>query len=366
MRKTIPFYMTCAFLGYASSAWAEQSASPQETQETLVIQPAEEPTMEERLPANIIHGNDDQIVTLGVENDLFGGKGTDNNYTSGVRLTYYDINADMPRSADTLNKLIPFFDINETTGVFYSLGQNIYTPSDIKQAEQDPDDRPWAAHLYGSMGLVTVTDNRMDEIEASIGVIGPPALGEQAQKFVHQHVTPKSPTPRGWDNQLDFEPALLLGWQRSFPQYFHTSAQGLSLAAAPYYGGAVGNIHTFGDVGINFRLTPETEKWQDAPVRVRPAPPGTGFFEIPVKKWSWYLFAGVEGRAVARNIFLDGNTFGDSHSVDKKYFVADTNAGLALTYDRYRISYTFVHRTEEFRGQDEGTTFGALSVGYRF
>src|SRR3546814_11015068 len=29
------------------------------------------------------------------------------------------------------------------------------------------------------------------------------------------------------------------------------------------------------------------------------------------------LFAGVEGRAVLRNIFLDGNTFADSHSVDE-------------------------------------------------
>ncbi len=362
-RKTIPaLLLSCSIISYAVSAHG-QTTPPTEQ---LEIKPAEEQTIEQRLPADIIHTQKDKIVSLVVENDLFGGQGKDENYTNGLRLTYYDVNADMPHTAHTLNDYIPFFDINKTTGVFYSIGQNLYTPSNIEQSTQDPNDRPWAAHLYGSMGLVTITDNRMDEIEASLGVIGPPALGEQTQKFAHSHITPDSPTPQGWNNQLDFEPALLLGWQRRFPQYFNTSNEGLSLAAAPYYGATVGNVHTFADVGINFRLTPETEKWQDAPVRVRPGLPGTGFFEIPVKKWSWYLFAGVEGRAVGRNIFLDGNTFSDSHSVDKKYFVADANAGLALTYDQYRISYTLVHRTKEFKGQDDGTTFGAISFGYRF
>ena len=101
-------------------------------------------------------------------------------------------------------------------------------------------------------------------------------------------------------------------------------------------------------------------------MRVRPALPGTGFFEIPEKKWSWSLFGGVEGRLVGRNIFLDGNTFRDSYSVDKNYAVGDANAGVALTYDQMRISYTLVYRTKEFETQDENTVFGALNLGYRF
>jgi len=36
-----------------------------------------------------------------------------------------------------------------------------------------------------------------------------------------------------------------------------------------------------------------------------------------------YLFAFVDGRAVGRDIFLDGNTFTDSHSVTRKTFVGD-------------------------------------------
>jgi hypothetical protein len=170
----------------------------------------------------------------------------------------------------------------------------------------------------------------------------------------------------GWDNQLKNEPGLMLGWQRSWPQYMTADVGPFFASVTPYTGATLGNVYTYGDVGLNFRLGPESEKWQDTPVRVRPAMPGTGFFEIPEDKWSWYLFAGAEGRAVAQNIFLDGNTFTDSYSVDKKIFVADLNAGLAITYDQLRISYTGVYRTREFDTQDDPEFFGAISAGYRF
>lgn len=312
------------------------------------------------------YGSDDKIITLVVENDSIGG-GTDEHYTSGIRLTYFDVNAALPDVAYKLDNYIPTFQINKTSGVFYSLGQNLYTPEDITLPTQPADDRPWAAHLYGSMALVTTTNDHLDEVELSIGLVGPYALGEQTQKFIHKHVTTGASAPQGWGNQLKTEPTLGLGWVRRFPYYAEAEFSGLSLAASPYYGATIGNVHTYANTGMNIRLTPKANRWQDNPARVRPGLPGTGFFDIPDNgRIGWYLFAGVEGRAVARNIFLDGNTFRDSHSVDKNYGVADSNVGLALTYDQYRVSYTLVHRTREFKGQDDNTVFGTVSLGYRF
>jgi hypothetical protein len=79
--------------------------------------------------------------------------------------------------------------------------------------------------------------------------------------------------------------------------------------------------------------------------------------------FSWSVFAGLEGRAVGRNIFLDGNTFRDSPSVDKKYFVGDANIGVALTYGRTQLTYTLNWRSEEFQGQDKPDIFGAIGLG---
>ena len=305
-----------------------------------------------------------KVVTLVVENDLFG-KGTDQNYTSGVRLSYFDASAEMSDLAHYVADHIPTFSLNEFSSLTYSIGQNLYTPDDISLAAQPANDRPWAAHLYGSMGLVTVTDDHIDEIEAQIGVVGPLALGEQTQKFIHTHVS-DSPTPRGWKNQLDNEPTLNIGWQRRWPKFYTYDTDHFNFSVAPHAGATLGNVYTFVNTGFSLALHPRADWLQDTPLRVQPAIPGTGFFTKPEKKWTWMLFAGMEGRAMARNIFLDGNTFSDSHDIDKRYFVGDAHIGLSITYDRMRVSYTLNHRSKEFKGQDSPDLFGAISLGYRF
>src|SRR3546814_13149223 len=79
--------------------------------------------------------------------------------------------------------------------------------------------------------------------------------------------------------------------------------------------------------------------------------------------FGWYVFAGAEGRAVARNIFLDGNTFQDSPSVDKEVLVGDLSAGVVMTFGDLRLSYVQVLRTKEFEGQDGVRLFGAFKIG---
>ncbi len=69
--------------------------------------------------------------------------------------------------------------------------------------------------------------------------------------------------------------------------------------------------------------------------------------------------------SLGQNIFLDGNTFRDSPSVDKEYFVADASAGAAMTFGPTRISYTLNWRSREFEGQDDPSIFGAVAVGFR-
>jgi lipid A 3-O-deacylase len=322
------------------------------------------PTVEQSIPDRVLEASEDRIITLVVENDSIGD-GTDNNYTSGIRLNYTKVGANFPNIAYKIDQLIPTFEINKTSSFYYSLGQSLYTPRNITQKAADPRDRPWAAFLYGSLGMVTFTDNHTDEVEATLGVVGPAAMGEWAQKTVHKRLT-GSPNPEGWSHQLKNEPGFMLAWQRGWPMFMNGQIASTFWSVKPYLGIAAGNIRTYGDAGFILSLTPSESKWQDTPVRVSPAMPGTGIYEIPRNKWSWSLFSGIEGRAVAHDIFLDGNTFAESRSIEKKPFVADATAGLALTYGKTRISYTVVYRTKEFVTQDNPEVFGALSVGVRF
>jgi len=100
------------------------------------------------------------------------------------------------------------------------------------------------------------------------------------------------------------------------------------------------------------------------PPRIEPSLPGTNFFE-PTAAFGWYLFAGVDGRAIARNIFLDGNSFETSRSVSKFPYVIDFQLGAAADWDGFRLSFTHAFRTKEYHGQPSSDQFGAVNLTVR-
>src|SRR5690606_1951783 len=237
-------------------------------------------------------------------------------YTNGARLSWFNLQTPVPDFIRRIDKIVPPFRINDTTSTMFSLGQNMFTPEDIENPQEQPDDRPWAAWTYGSVALATRTANHIDQMEFTLGIVGPEALGEQAQKLVHRHFA-DAPTPKGWRHQLDFEPGVILSWQRRWPEAARWVVGEYAFRAVPNVNASVGNIYTYAGTGLSFTFGPNHSQ-QDTPPRVRPSMPGTGYFETPQAGWNWQIFASLDGRAVARNIFLDGNSFRDGPSVDKK------------------------------------------------
>ena len=72
------------------------------------------------------------------------------------------------------------------------------------------------------------------------------------------------------------------------------------------------------------------------------------------------------GLTVLRNIFLDGNTFRNSYSVDKKPFVGDVQGGIAVVMGRSRLAYTHILWIEKFDTQDDTDHFGSISLSFIF
>ncbi len=80
----------------------------------------------------------------------------------------------------------PNIDPEEThRNLVVTFGQQIFTPSDIDRTTVDPDDRPYAGWLYLGLGYNQNNDRWMDSTQLNIGVIGPAALGQEAQDFIH-------------------------------------------------------------------------------------------------------------------------------------------------------------------------------------
>lgn len=325
---------------------------------------ADDKTFVETLPKRAFEAEDDnRFFTLAVENDSLGS-GSDRHYTSGVRATWLNLGDDPSWIADQLMGLFAKGDEDAPSATFYSLGHNLYTPRDIEAQTPDPDDRPYAAFLYGSAGYTKATGNRIDTVEFTLGVVGPWAFGEEIQTAVHDVVS--GDDPNGWDAQLDNEPGLILAWERRWPSALQTRFGRINARLMPHVGINLGNVYTHAAVGATWQLVPDNYEWQSPPLRVRPAIPGSGFFYPETDRVGWSAFLGFEARTVARNIFLDGNTFEDSPSVDRETLVYDVNAGFSVAWSKLRVAYTLNWRSDEFAGQRDEQLFGVLSVSRRF
>ncbi len=308
------------------------------------------------------------------ENDLFNG--TDSNYTNGVKyslispdLSPHAKQGHLPREVMELIHKIPF--IRDSSAKFshraeFSFGQNMYTPADTSRSDLISNDRPYAGWSYIGLAYHRKTDFRehldfLDSVEVQMGIVGPQAYAEESQTLVHE--LRGFDTSKGWSHQLKNEPGLVVAFERKwlFSPDFNTL---LKPDVIVHAGGALGNVATYLNSGMEIRYGLNLPRNFGVSL-IRPA--GSMLF-TPSEKPGLYLFGAINGKYVLRDIFLDGNTFTDSHSIDKEKLVADFAAGVTFSYRNLMLTFTHVTRTKEYAGQEESHDFGSitLSLFYSF
>jgi hypothetical protein len=310
-------------------------------------------------PETAKHGD---FWSIQFENDLFGS-GDDRFYSHGTEFSYLSLSKP-PDWMTNLGEHLPFFRFGDVHAVQYSLGQKIFTPQDTQAVSLIEDDRPYAGWLYGSAELLSRYIDEPDMqagniLGVTLGIVGPSSHADDIQRGYHGLIGVDK--PQGWHNQLKDEPGLLLTYTRRW-QYFNDLLGGFEFETSPHLVGALGNIYTYAGGGMMLRFGKGLRN-DIAPPNIRPGFPGVSYIR-PVERPNWYFFAGVEGRAMARNIFLDGNSFRDSHSVDKKPFVADVQFGFAFHINHFRIAISNVWRSREFEGQEDSVQFGAINASF--
>ena len=80
----------------------------------------------------------------------------------------------------------------------------------------------------------------------------------------------------------------------------------------------------------------------------------------------FHLFASADARLVGRDIFLDGNTFRESHSVNKETLVGDVALGMNFISGQWKFSYAQVWRSREFKRQEHSHEYGSITISYVF
>jgi hypothetical protein len=222
-------------------------------------------------------------------------------------------------------------------------------------------DRPYAGWLYTSLGLLTdrrEQSHHIDKLELVLGYVGPGSGAQSTQRFVHKLIG--SDIPKGWDNQLHHEITVDLQYQREWA----LPLIGDNLDIVPSVGFVLGTGRRDISTGFTVRLGSGLSA-DFGPPLIRPSTAGSNYFK-PNQSFYWYLFAGAQGHYVEHNIFLDGNTDHDSHSVRKNSWVGDIQAGVVAGWQNWRLTLTEILRTREFEQQQDADEFGAIALSYRF
>lgn len=324
-----------------------------------------------------------------LENDNFGIDRSDRFYTSGGRFS-----VDFPaRNGQTwllrgLDRfLLRWVDLEppprtslsqaaKTHSRGWAIGQNIYTPANIESAVVDSLDRPYAGWLYvgifhdASRGVGRFNARHGQELQ--LGVTGPPSLARESQTIVHEVLG--GPRPKGWDNQLGFEPGITYRYRLDVallpvrPLWRHSP---IRREGVVHSGFQVGSILNAGEAGVRLRIGYGiVQTWPDridVPAAVqagadstiqpkesdRPTPaPDRG----SESKWRFHVFGGIDGRLIAYNRFLQGD------HLTPRPFVSDSFAGAVLGFNQVELAWTHVWRSREIDEQKYPHKFGSLSV----
>lgn len=308
------------------------------------------------------------VLSLVVENDSLA-TGDDRNYTSGIKLAYVSPAERVPSWLQGFGGFTRALSGSEPDFWGAAVGQSIFTPEDISAVPAPPDQHPYAGWLYAQIMVAAAEDTPagrapgyLDTYELEFGLVGPSALGEEAQSGIHQILG--APEPLGWDSQLHDEFAFAASFDRRWRAWraFIDVPGGLEADLTPNAGATLGTLRTEARLGLTARIGWRIDN-DYGPPRVRPSLSGVEHFQGGPLSWS--IFAGVQGRAVGRNLFLDGNTFEDSPSVERVPYVADGQIGFAISGGPVRLSYTYVVRSDEFETQRARQDFGALALSVR-
>jgi hypothetical protein len=289
-----------------------------------------------------------------LENDVFAL--TDRYYTHGVKLTWIS-RFKMTQETNPIS----------SQAISVSLGQNIYTPYEIEREDLIEDDRPYAGISYLSLALHRKKEQTMETFEFLLGIVGPSSLAKQMQKFVHSLY--RGTQPQGWHHQLKDEIVYNFVFDKKWRIFRSMEAKKVGYDLISHFSGSVGTMMTAAATGWQFRFGSNLPR-DFGTFLLRPGGESGAIFAehadhlADSKRSGIHGYVYLVGHAVYRNIFLDGNTFQDSHRVDKRVFVGDIVLGVVITKNRFKFSYAYVFRTKQFETQAKPQIFGAINISY--
>jgi len=302
-------------------------------------------------------------VSSTLDNDLFVGN--DNGYTNGIYVSFIETGLAAKRipSHDfwvaPLMWSMPDHDIIMALNA-YTIGQTMNTSSDITVAVPDKNELPYSALLALTNNYVVVTPHYADQVSTSVGIVGPAALGEDAQKFVHKLI--EADEPKGWDTQLKNELVFQFSRGRTWRTWVSAADDADILTSANL---SLGTLQSLVNTGVTLRYGRDLHNSY-----------ATGLLSssrtanLSAVEGGWFVYAGLNAGYIFNQIFTNGNTFRDSRSIDYSHEFIGATAGIAYSWEGYSITFgvnnaNLLQSGSNQEALSELTEYGTLTFSMR-
>jgi hypothetical protein len=284
------------------------------------------------------------------DNDLYVSIQKDQYYSNGLFFNYKYLAKDF----GTLEKKMYEF----------QLGHQIYTPFKSTVLSVIQHDRPFAAYLYGSFGILRAYKSKSHlKTTLQFGIVGPGAFGEELQEFIHDVYNFKSPV--GWKYQIRNTLAINLDVEYTSPLGTDTSnhldINFLSKARI----GTIFNEVTAGFMGrIGFKELASVNNSIAF---------GTNLNDDKtdyVRKAESFLYYKTLLTYVVHDATIEGSLFNYNSPVtfSPKPIRFDLEIGYQFTSNKWNFGYAYHFHSDKLPNlrNDGGNDYGRLFLGYAF
>lgn len=284
------------------------------------------------------------------DNDLYTSSKNDMYYTNGLELFYRFITQN---NKEKISKEITEFRI----------GQYLYNPRFINEEAVDINDRPFAGYLFAEAGKsFFYKSESVLKTDFQLGFVGPNALGQELQEGFHKIIGYKK--VYGWENQIHNALGLqahVMYSKKMFPSK-HNDFVDLHFQSEANLGTIFTGVSTgfMARFGFKSLIPIYDSNMHDASI--------SSVAQSNIREFYFYMAPSVNYQFYDATI--EGSMFNDTSPItfDLVPLRFNGEAGLKYRYNNFNISYSFLYRGRELKGDvndtNRGYFYGSIRMGF--
>lgn len=284
------------------------------------------------------------------DNDAYLFYGQDRYYTNGLFIYYRHA-----LNQQHLNKGL------EKITYEISAGQKMFNPISGAVGIKEMQDRPFAGYLYagGSANFFYKKESIL-KVGLELGVVGPDALGEEAQKLLHKLVGFYEID--GWQYQIKNEFAA--NFSAQYTHLLHRNERlNLDFSFEGYAN--VGNIFSGAGAGILFRTGKINQLFNTSYTQSQIS---NNAKTAKLVKNEVFFYAKPQLNYVAYDATIQGSMFNNDSPVTYKVKPIVFAQQLGFNYSSQRFTFDFgvLFKSKEVKSDAKAHQFGSIAMYYRF